>query len=960
MRRRTGRLTSARTARTATRSLPARTLSTTALAAAAVFALGAALLSPPPRAAAADPDSVPVAAAVADHCAGQCDDLLPPGENGNATLAEILGNIVFGTHPAHSSDQLARYDALVAGRNTLTDSTLTTFFNDASFGVPANQVESVTTPRPDVTITRDKQTGVPHIKGTTRYGTEFGAGFAAGQDRLWMMDLFRHIGRGELTSFAGGALANQGLEQQFWPSAPYTEADLQAQVDRIRTTEGERGELAMADAQAYVDGINAYRQKAKDGRYFPGEYVLTGKIDSITNVGEIQPFKITDLISIASVVGGQFGGGGGGEVQAALSLLASQQKYGVAEGTEIWESFRQRDDPEAVLTVHEGESFPYARKPAQPRGTALPDRGSVQTEPLVYDRTGSAVTRAKAPVSAPKKLKPAQGIFDDGVVPPGSLDPKRGMSNALLVSGAHTASGNPVAVFGPQTGYFAPQLMMLQELQGPGISARGVAFAGVGMYVQMGRGQDYAWSATSAAQDITDTYAIELCSPDGSPATKASTHYLYRSVCTPMEKMERTNSWKPSVADSTAAGSYRLQVWRTKYGLVTHRATIGGKPVAYTSLRTTYRHEADSIIGFQMLNDPAHTTDAASFQEAAHRIGYAFNWFYADSRTAAFYNSGLNPVRAAGVDAALPVRAEPAYEWQDYDPGFNTAAYTPPAQHPQSTGQDYYVSWNNRQAKDYNTAAFGFGAVHRGDLLDGRVKKLVATGGVTRASLTRAMADAALTDLRGEQVLPELLKVIRSAAVTDPQLNTAVQQLDAWRAAGSERRETSQGSHTYTHAAAVRIMDAWWPRLVEAEFKPGLGDELYGAFTDSLPIDESPAASHGPTGAHGGSAFQYGWWGYVDKDLRQVLGDPVQAPSPRTYCGNGTLSGCRDTLLTTLKAAVAVPASQVYPGDDSCGAGDQWCSDAIIHRALGGITHPTISWQNRPTYQQVVEFPTHR
>lgn len=240
------------------------------------------------------------------------------------------------------------------------------------------------------------------------------------------------------------------------------------------------------------------------------------------------------------------------------------------------------------------------------------------------------------------------------------------------------------------------------------------------------------------------------------------------------------------------------------------------------------------------------------------------------------------------------------------------------------------------------------------------MKKLVATGGVTRASLTRAMADAALTDLRGEQVLPELLKVIRSAAVTDPQLNTAVQQLDAWRAAGSERRETSQGSHTYTHAAAVRIMDAWWPRLVEAEFRPGLGNELYGAFTASLPIDESPAASHGPTGAHGGSAFQYGWWGYVDKDLRQVLGDPVQAPSPRTYCGNGTLSTCRDTLLTTLKAAVAVPAAQVYPGDDSCGAGDQWCSDAIIHRALGGITHPTISWQNRPTYQQVVEFPSHR
>ncbi|MFJ2501032.1 penicillin acylase family protein [Streptomyces sp. NPDC087539] len=942
--------------------MPPRTVTFRAATAAAVIALGATLLAASPQAGAAAAEPAPVT----DYCQGQCDDILPPGENGNATLVEILGNKAFGTHPAHSDDQLDRYNGLVAGHTGLTDQKLTEFFNDASFGVPKDQVESVTSPRDDVTITRDKASGVPHIKGTTRYGTEFGAGFAAGQDRLWLMDLFRHIGRGELTSFAGGALANQGLEQQFWPQAPYTEADLEAQVEYIGTHEGARGEQAMADAQAYVDGINAYRDKSKNGRYFPGEYVLTGKIDAITNVGEIQPFKLTDLISIASVVGGQFGGGGGGEVTAALSLLAAQQKYGVAEGTRVWESFRQREDPEAVLTVHDGTSFPYAGKPDKARGTALPDSGSVTAEPLIHDRTGSAGTDRKTPVKAPAALKKAQGIYDDGVIPEGSLPgsgsgaQRRGMSNALLVSGEHTASGNPVAVFGPQTGYFAPQLMMLQELQGPGISARGVSFAGVGMYIQMGRGQDYAWSATSAAQDITDTYAVDLCEPDGSTPTKDSTHYLYRGTCTAMETLERTNSWTPTVADSTAKGSYRMQVRRTNYGIVTHRATVGGKPVAYTSLRSTYRHEADSIIGFQMLNDPSYVTDAASFQQAASHIDYAFNWFYADSRTAAFYNSGMNPVRAADVDPALPVRAERAYEWQGYDPAANTAAYTPFAEHPHSSGQDYYISWNNKQAKGYAAAGFGLSAVHRGDLLDQRVSKLVEQGGVTRASLTRAMAEAAVTDLRGEQLLPELLKVIRSQPVTDPELNSAVQQLESWRAAGSQRRESSPGSHAYTHADAVRIMDAWWPKLVEAEFRPGLGDDLYGALTAGLATDESPAASHGPSGAHSGSAFQYGWWGFVDKDLRQVLGRPVKGPLARTYCGGGDASACRDALLASLKQAVAEPATAVYPGDDNCKAGEQWCTDSIVHRPLGGIAQKAIHWQNRPTYQQVVEFPAHR
>ena len=100
--------------------------------------------------------------------------------------------------------------------------------------MPANQVESTIKPRADVTIMRDKATGVPHIKGTTRSGTEFGAGYAAAQDRLWLMDVFRHVGRGELTSFAGGAVGNRGLEQSFWQAAPYTEQDLQDQLDRGR------------------------------------------------------------------------------------------------------------------------------------------------------------------------------------------------------------------------------------------------------------------------------------------------------------------------------------------------------------------------------------------------------------------------------------------------------------------------------------------------------------------------------------------------------------------------------------------------------------------------------------------------------------------------------------------------------------------------------------------------------
>ncbi|MEU9138806.1 penicillin acylase family protein [Streptomyces sp. NPDC048404] len=908
------------------------------LKAASLCVLIAGLLSPLSPAAAADTSA---AAAANDYCGGQCSDILPPGENGNATLAQILLNQVFGTQPGHAEDQLGLYGNLPSGSSTLTDAKINDFFNDASFGVASGQVESTTKPggRTDVTIVRDKKTGVPHITGTTRYGTEYGAGYAAAQDRLWLMDVFRHVGRGQLTSFAGGAPSNQGLEQEFWRNAPYTEADLQAQIDSATSKAGARGVQALADANAYIEGVNAYIDASDSGRYFPGEYVLTGHKDSITNAGTIDHFKLTDLVALASVIGSLFGSGGGGEVNNALSLLAAQSKYGVTEGTKVWESFRERNDPEAALTVHNGESFPYAAKPDSAQGQALPDTGSVSQEPLVYDRTGSAAAASATSASATAAKTALTSA-------------KRGMSNALVVSGNHTASGHPIAVFGPQTGYFAPQLLMLQEIQGPGISARGASFAGLSMYVELGRGQDYSWSATTSGQDIIDTYAVELCQDDY--------HYLYHGTCTAMDKVERTNSWKPTTADGTAAGSYRMQVYRTKYGPVEYRATVGGKKVAYTTLRTSFMHEADSIIGFQMLNDPDFVKSPATFQSAAQNINYTFNWFYADSAHTAYYNSGDNPVRASGVDAEFPVWAQAGYEWRNWDPATNTASYTPASAHPNSVDQDYYISWNNKQAKDYTTASWGDGSVHRGDLLEDRVSKLVAAGGVTRSALVKAMADAALADLRAEDVLPDLLKVVNSSPVTDSTAAAAVTKLSAWVTAGAKRTETSSGSHTYANADAIRLLDAWWPLLVKAEFQPGLGSDLYTAFGNNLPVDEAPSAGHGPTGSHAGSSFQYGWWSYVDKDIRAVLGESVPGGLPQTYCGGGSLTACRDALIGSLKEAAGKSASTVYPGDDQCSAGDQWCADSIVQRTLGGIKHGKITWQNRPTFQQVVEYTSHR
>ncbi|MEV6306366.1 penicillin acylase family protein [Actinoplanes sp. NPDC051861] len=880
-----------------------------------------------------------------DYCLGECSDILPPGQNGDADLAQILAHQAFGSMPPNSDNQLAPYANLTYSYTGLTPQQINGFFNDASYGVAANDVASTKTPRSDVTIVRDRKLGVPHITGTTRAGTMFGAGYAGAQDRLFLMDLMRHVARGSLTGFAGGAEGNRDLEQSVWRTSPYTEADLQAQIDRLRAS-GTRGAQLYDDVQQYLAGINRYIDDCMAARDCPGEYVLTGHLDSVTNAGGPEDFVATDLIAIGGVIGGLFGGGGGTEMQSALVRIAARAKYGATAGDQVWQQFRAQNDPEAVLTLHNGQSFPYGGGNPGASGVAMPE--SATPEPLVYDRTGSAATGVTGQSRISLRINSAH----------------QGMSNAAVVSAAHSATGHPVAVFGPQTGYFAPQLLMLQELQGPGISSRGVAFSGLNLYTLLGRGPDYAWSATSSVQDITDTYAVRLCNPDGSAATLTSTSYLYRGVCTPFESLTRTNSWAPTTADSTPAGSYRLTVLRSRYGLVTWRGLSGGVPVAFTSLRSTYGYEADSAIGFQMFNEPAQMGTPAAFANSASNIVFAFNWFYVNSTDTAMFTSGSEPVRPATADPNLPVWGEAANEW---------TGLRPASAHVQAVNQDYFVSWNNKQAAGYSAADgnFSFSSVHRADLLDVPLKAGIAAGTkYDRASLLKVVQQAGLTDLRGKEVLPVLLRMIDTATVTDTTQAAAVAKLRTWLSGGALRKETNTNSKVYADADAIRIFDAWWPRLVQAQFATGMGTGLFDAMVDTLQINESPSGKQtGPVSdlphsantaqGHKGSSFQYGWWGYVDKDLRAVLGDTVPNWSTK-YCGNGSVSACRSALLTSLSAAIAEPAATTYPADEHCAAGNQWCADAILHSPLGGIGHDLIAWQNRPTYQQVVSFPAKR
>jgi hypothetical protein len=262
--------------------------------------------------------------------------------------------------------------------------------------------------------------------------------------------------------------------------------------------------------------------------------------------------------------------------------------------------------------------------------------------------------------------------------------------------------------------------------------------------------------------------------------------------------------------------------------------------------------------------------------------------------------------------------------------------------------QRYIVNWNNKQARGFASAdANAYSSTYRSVMLEDQLKsRIKGAKKLTLPGLIDAMEVGGSQDLRAKVDLPLALKIIGKPPAP---LRDAVAKLKAWRAAGGLRKDANQDG-AYDHSDAIRILDAWWPRWVRAEFQPVLGHAAFEALTSTISVDDSPNGG----GQHHGSSYQGSWYGYVSKDLRTTLGRRVKGRYAKRFCG--TRRRCRAALTASLAEAIKAPAGEVYHGDPACQDGDQVCWDAIRQRPTGGATQPLIEWINRPTFQQANEI----
>ena len=498
---------------------------------------------------------------------------------------------------------------------------------------------------------------------------------------------------------------------------------------------------------------------------------------------------------------------------------------------------------------------------------------------------------------------------------------------------------------------------MEQDVHAPAIDARGAAFPGVNLYVQLGRGRDYAWQrdlrrpghhrhvrgrALRAGRRSADARLDALPLPRRVPGDRGARAHQ------PLAARRSPTRRRAGSADA-ARRAHEARARHARRGDDQGQAGASTPGCARpTCTRSTPRAASRTS------TTPAKIARRRDFQRAACKIGYTFNWLYADDRDIAYFNSGDNPLRAQG-------RRRPAAGARASTSG---GAGTRP-QHRRlhvvrqapadDQRQPYLTSWNNKQARGYAGADSNlFSSVFRSQMLDREIERADrrrAQDRRCRASSTR------WTRRRRPTCAPSRCCRWRCEVIGRPDDRaspTPSPTLRAWVAAGSHRRDRRR-RRRYEHADAIRIMDAWWPLWMRAQFEPSLGSDALRAARRRARRSTTTPTTTATTSARptrrAGTATR-------PRTCAGCSGATVKAPYSKRYCGGGNLralphAAARRADRGARRAGVqALRRRRLREGRKPAATRP---ASTIVFRPLGGVTQPMIHWQNRPTYQQAVE-----
>ena len=327
---------------------------------------------------------------------------------------------------------------------------------------------------PQAKIVRDNY-GVPHIYADTLEGLYFGYGYAAAQDRLYQMEMFRRTFWGRLSEVYGEKLL------PFDQSNRRDNLNLREIKQQIETLEPELQTVL----RAFAAGINGYIQEALADRAnkLPKEFQQFGF--------DPEPWSSEDVAAdFLSVMG--FFMDVSGEAANGSMLNFLTERYGPKKAQAIFDDWCWGYDPDSPTTIKK----PLPRKQASATG----EKDLLSKDPFM-----TAILQASPGAQAARETERLNRACILAGAKPYGLP----TSYALLLSPKKSSSGKATLMGGPQFVFQLPSALYEVGLHGAGIDAVGSTLAGY-TFIMFGHNRRAAFSSTAGMDNIEDIFAEKL------------------------------------------------------------------------------------------------------------------------------------------------------------------------------------------------------------------------------------------------------------------------------------------------------------------------------------------------------------------------------------------------------------------------------------------------------------------
>jgi penicillin amidase len=622
--------------------------------------------------------------------------------------------------------------------------------------------------------------GVPAVYANSVSDTWYGVGYVAAQQRMFLLDAARRLGRGTLGELTGCSAVPADLQTRV---VTYTEAEYTGFFNGLTQDSKDSVTGMVAGINAYIDVMTS------NPSLLPAEYQLLSTTPA--------KFTINDILAEGVLISRSVAAEGANEFLNIKLLQNLESRYGKAEGRKAFLDLVWDDDPKAITTVpvadatFSSQDFPVAGKEANFQTqadfmTALPDTlwkgqgtGNAPAPspctpglptPVAASPLGGGKTQAAAKLSK-SQAKEAQKRVLAAVESMKKFKINRG-SFALAINRSKSKDGGALLVSEPQLGYSYPTQLWEIEIHGAGYDARGVTVPGLPV-VGIGYTNKLAWALTTGYSKTIDSFIETTCSTAQIAAnTCKKNQYFHQNQWKDMSCRMETVRYRPS-SNGLPAGTANLgqtyEICRTVHGPIVARDDSKGmaRSVAYFM----WNRELDNIEG---VREWARAKNLAEFEAATAKVSWNENVMVATAEgDIAYFHPGYYPKRHAEADQRFPAKGTGEQDW---------VGVVPFKQMPRSINppQGYLANWNNKPAVGWDDGE-GLGSTSRPGGSNQRVSSLLdrlsTSNAWTFSGIQKLEADAGISDHRYREYRP-LLQDLRNATLSNPLTPNEIAVLD--------------------------------------------------------------------------------------------------------------------------------------------------------------------------------------